>query len=80
MNNLKPLDMDETLRRLQYRLQRQGMLELDVWLSGLHDVLASGDKVMLQHVECLLTLEVPVLLAMQSGKHPIPQELQAWLS
>lgn len=71
---------EEKLRRLQYRLKRQGMLELDVWLSELNHALALGDKEILQHIEHLLTLEVPMLLAMQTGQEPVPKELQPWLS
>lgn len=76
--NLSP--PEQNLRKLQYRLKRQGMLELDVWLSGLNSALASGNQGVLQSVEQLLSLEVPTLLAMQSGREPIPKELQPWLN
>ena len=67
------------LRSLQYRLQRQGMLELDVWLSGLKSALQSHDKQVIASVERLLQMEVPDLLAMQTGQKPVPKELKPWL-
>ncbi len=73
-------DKHEILRRLQYRLRRQGMLELDVWLSPLQDALAFSDEHLLASVERLLMSEVPDLVAMQSGKKNIPQELKPWLN
>ena len=73
-------DKYEILRRLQYRLRRQGMLELDVWLSPLQDALASSDEHLLASIERLLMSEVPDLVAMQSGKKIIPQELKPWLN
>jgi len=67
------------LRGLQYRLQRQGMLELDVWLSALKLALQSPDKQVIESVERLLQMDVPDLIAMQTGQRPIPKELKPWL-
>ncbi len=68
------------IRRLQYRLKRQGMLELDVWLSPLHQALASQNIKLTQSIEEILMCEVPELLAMQTGQRPIPEELKQWLN
>jgi len=68
------------LRRLQYRLQRQGMLELDVWLSPLSLALHQRDERVVQAVERLMMCEVPELLAMQAGKEAVPEELKPWLN
>jgi len=56
------------------------MLELDVWLSNLKLALQSDDTLVIQRVEQLLQAEVPELIAMQTGKKPIPKELQPWLN
>lgn len=56
------------------------MLELDNWLSELDSALATKDQIIMQEIEQLLSLEVPTLLAMQSGQKPIPKELKPWLS
>jgi len=71
---------EQRLRCLQYRLKRQGMLELDVWLSPLHTALASNSKDLLSSIEQLLNMEAPELIAMQTGQKPIPKELNTWLS
>jgi len=71
---------EQQLRCLQYRLKRQGMLELDVWLSPLQDALTSNNEGLLACVERLLNMEVPELIAMQKGQIPIPKELNTWLS
>lgn len=68
------------IRRLQYRLKRQGMLELDVWLSPLHQALARQDVKLTQSIEEILLCEVPELLAMQTGQQSIPEELKPWLN
>jgi len=67
-------------RKLLYRLQRQGMLELDVWLSGLTVAIQSEDPQVLQAVETLMACESPDLLAMQAGDIPIPEVLKSWLN
>ncbi len=69
----------EKIRRLSYRLQRQGMLELDAWLSPLILALKSGTPDILDAIETLLQKEVPELQAMQTGKKAVPEELKPWL-
>lgn len=66
------------LRRMRYRINRQGMLELDAWLGQLQaadlqdaDVVAAIDR--------LLQCEVPELQAMMHGQTEIPECLKAWL-
>ena len=68
------------LRQLQYRLKRQGMLELDSWLSPLGQALLPQDEKVLDSIANLLKQEVPELLAMQAGKKKIPKELEPWLN
>ena len=75
-----PNDSNVKLRKLQYRLKRQGMLELDAWLSPLQQAMLTQDKSILTSITLLLEQEVPELLAMQSGKKNIPQELKPWLN
>ncbi|MDX8396733.1 MAG: succinate dehydrogenase assembly factor 2 [Mariprofundaceae bacterium] len=67
------------VRRLRYRLQRQGMLELDAWLSGLDAALLSNDLALIHDVNELLLCESPVLLAMMQGEIPIPDRLKVYL-
>lgn len=75
-----PENITVQLRQLQYRLKRQGMLELDVWLLPLQEALATKDEQLLTSIKTLLNREVPELLAMQSGQQKIPKELQPWLN
>ncbi|MDX8384443.1 MAG: succinate dehydrogenase assembly factor 2 [Ghiorsea sp.] len=67
------------IRRLRYRLQRQGMLELDAWLSPLQHALQTKDEAVVQAVDKLTQYEAPDLLAMQAGEIDIPVELKPWL-
>ncbi|MDQ6953937.1 MAG: succinate dehydrogenase assembly factor 2 [Mariprofundaceae bacterium] len=67
------------VRCLRYRLKRQGMLELDVWLSNLDDVLLSEDAALIAAVQMLLVCEAPVLLAMMHGDQAIPDILNVYL-
>ena len=67
------------LRRLRYRLKRQGMAELDTWLSGLEGPLRQGGDELARAVEDLLVLEPPELLAMMRGERPLAQILRPWL-
>lgn len=71
------LEMD--VRRLRYRLKRQGMLELDAWLSGLDDALLSGDVDVITAMNDLLSCEAPVLLKVMHGDVPIPDVLKTYL-
>jgi len=70
---------EQLIRRLQYRLQRQGMLELDAWLTPLLIAVATKDSAVLAATKKLLTYEVPDLLAMQTGSLAIPKALEPWL-
>jgi len=73
------MDHHTDMRRLHYRLKRQGMLELDTWLSALNDALLSGDAAMVADVNTLLSCETPELLAMMHGDKPIPNTLNIYL-
>jgi len=68
------------LRRLHFRLKRQGMAELDTWLSGLEEPLADADRPLLMAVESLLACEAPELIAMMRGERPVPEPLRPWLA
>ncbi|MDQ6989508.1 MAG: succinate dehydrogenase assembly factor 2 [Mariprofundaceae bacterium] len=72
-------DADAHMRRLQYRLQRQGMLELDAWLAPLQQAIKNNDAATTMAIEKLLLCEAPELQAMQAGTLPIPEELKPWL-
>ncbi len=67
------------VRRLRYRLKRQGMLELDAWLSGLDEALLSNDVNAISAMNDLLLCEAPVLLEMMHGDVPMPNVLRAYL-
>jgi len=71
---------DLLIRKLQYRLQCQGLLELDVWLLPLSEALNRKDPDVIQAVEMLLNYENPELLSIFSGKKNIPEELKPWLN
>jgi len=73
------LDVDLEVRRLRYRLQRQGMLELDAWLSHLEGALALSDEAVMMAISRLLACEPPDLQAMMHGDKPLPQLLEPWL-
>jgi len=66
------------IRRLRYRLNRQGMLELDAWLAGLMqaDFQLAG---VVDAIESLLCCEPPLLQAMMHGESPVPEVLKPWL-
>ncbi|PIW51374.1 MAG: succinate dehydrogenase assembly factor 2 [Zetaproteobacteria bacterium CG12_big_fil_rev_8_21_14_0_65_54_13] len=67
------------IRRLRYRLNRQGMLELDAWLAGLLD--ADMDRAgVVDAIESLLACEPPDLQAMMHGESPLPEVLRPWLT
>jgi len=79
MNESKRNSETEDIRRLQYRLQRQGMLELDAWLAPLLTALETKNSDVLVAIKKILTYEVPDLLAMQTGSLSIPKALEPWL-
>jgi len=66
------------IRRLRYRLNRQGMLELDAWLSGLLQADFS-DATVVAELEAMLACEPTEIQAMMSGKLPVPESLRRWL-
>ncbi len=66
------------VRRLRYRLNRQGMLELDAWLAPLLQADFTDDAV-LAAVEQLLACEPPQLQAMMQGQCALPAPLHGML-
>lgn len=67
------------MRRLRYRLNRQGMLELDAWLAPLlHADMENPELV--AEIELLLDCEPPELQAMMLGESPLPVGLEVFLS
>jgi len=73
------MDLEIDVRRLRYRLKRQGMLELDAWMSGLQEALLSYDEAVVFAMNDLLLCEVPELLAMMHGDIPVPDALHIYL-
>lgn len=71
-------ETEVAIRRFRYRLNRQGMLELDAWLGRLlaADLEAPG---VLAAIETVLACEPPELLAMMQGESQVPEVLKAWL-
>jgi len=67
------------VRRLRYRLKRQGMLELDAWLSRLDAAILLEDRDVVMAVSQLLMCEPPELQAMMHGDEPLPKILEPWL-
>ena len=71
---------DDELRRLRYRLRRQGMLELDEWLGGLEPELASmGAEERRALARMLAETPAADLLAIMHGELAPPPELAARL-
>lgn len=74
--------MDEfeiNMRKLRYRLKRQGMLELDVWLAKLEPALESHHKNLDVALARLVDCEPEKLLEMMQGVQPVPEVLRPWL-
>ncbi len=71
--------MVNDIRALRYRLKRQGMLELDVWLSKLDIVLESEGVEEIEAIKILIREEAPVLQAMMRGEKEVPECLEVWL-
>jgi len=71
--------MDSDVRRLRYRLNRQGMLELDAWLAPLEKALTEGDSETVAQVEAMIAADTPDLLAMMHGEILLPERLRAYL-
>jgi len=72
------LESEVAMRRLRYRLNRQGMLELDAWLSPLLQADFSGDG-MMDAMNVLMQCEPPELQAMMQGEKNVPECLKTWL-
>jgi len=70
---------DSNVRRLRYRLNRQGMLELDAWLAPLEKALESGDHETVELVEAIVATDTPELIAMMQREIPVPEKLRPWL-
>ena len=66
------------VRRLRYRLNRQGMLELDAWLAPLLQA-DFTDVAVVEAVERLLACEPPQLQAMMQGQCAVPAPLNGML-
>jgi len=66
------------IRRMRYRINRQGMLELDAWLGRLQVADMQADGVVAA-IDALLQCEAPELQAMMHGQAEIPECLKAWL-
>jgi len=71
-------ESDIVIRRLCYRLNRQGMLELDAWLGRLQNA-DLQDPAVMAAIDVLLQAEVPELQAMMHGEKGVPECLKAWL-
>lgn len=67
------------VRRIRYRLKRQGMAELDVWLAALEPALDGADEGLRASIAALLACEPPRLLAMMHGEEAVPEPLRHWL-
>ena len=72
-------DVEVNIRKLRYRLRRQGMLELDTWLSHLEPVLENYNEELNSALEQLMNCEPDQLLAMMQGRSSIPEALRPWL-
>lgn len=70
------------VRRLRYRMRRQGMLELDEWLTPLEKALESslqeGDGEIISQIEAMVAADTPELLAMMHGDIPLPEGVRPW--
>ncbi|MDX8403612.1 MAG: succinate dehydrogenase assembly factor 2 [Mariprofundaceae bacterium] len=73
------MNHESDIRRLRYRLNRQGMLELDAWLTPLEKALTAGNDELLAQVEVIIATDTPELLAMMHGEIPVPESLRPWL-
>jgi len=72
-------EFELAIRRLRYRLNRQGMLELDAWLAGLMraDLHSAG---IVDAIESILACEPPELQAMMHDESLLPEVLRPWLA
>ena len=47
-------DVEANIRKLRYRLKRQGVLELDTWLSHLEPVVENHDEILFRSIASTL--------------------------
>ena len=73
-------EVEVNIRKLRYRLKRQGMLELDTWLSRLEPALGNHDEEFSHVLNRLLNCEPDELLAMMQGRCSVPEALRPWLA
>ena len=73
------MQLEMKVRRLRYRINRQGMLELDAWLEPLLNA-DMDDPEVVAAIELLLNCEPPDLQAMMLGELPVPAGLEVYLS
>lgn len=71
--------VEMNIRKLRYRLKRQGMLELDVWLSKLEPALEKHDEELGIALAQLVDCEPEEFLTMMQGHQPVPEALRPWL-
>ncbi len=71
-------DAQLQMRRMRYRLNRQGMLELDAWLAPMLDADFSDPEIV-QAALALLSCEAPELQRMMHGEIEMPEILKPWL-
>jgi len=67
------------IRKVRYRLKRQGMLELDTWLARLEPALLVGEPAVVRAIIQMLECDVPELLAVMRGECSVPITLRPWL-
>jgi len=68
------------MRRLRFRLKRQGMAELDAWLAPLETPLEKGDQDVAAALIRVLDQQPPEQVAMMRGQSAVPGVLQPWLN
>jgi len=68
--------MQDSIRRLRYRLKRQGMLELDEWLGPVGLMLDEASPEMLAELALFLDREPAELLDVMHGRQSPPECLR----
>jgi len=71
-------DAELQMRKMRYRLNRQGMLELDAWLAPILNA-DFNDSEIVEAVQVLLDCEAPELQRMMHGELAVPDTLKQWL-
>ena len=70
---------EQAIRALRYRLRRQGMLELDLWLGRLDRPEVWRDPEARKALAKLMAAEPPVLVEFMQGRRALPPVLARWL-